>query len=189
MVPYHSLFRSGAITIIILLSRYLLFTIAAVSVDLFQLRVDSLIQLDWRSLVVQVEICRGALHRYASLSTLEIYEAIYKLAVIVSRFGTKLSSKSKRLPAFIKHQANPGNRPLATFPPLRRTTRRSLLLPLPSPSSVSSASTSASVIRLQSHCASVTVRRASNLPDLSTISENRAPRRLVFPEITCNREE
>lgn len=44
----------------------------------------------------------------------QIYEAIYKLAVIgppTSRTGIKLSCKSKRLPAFIKRQANPGNRP------------------------------------------------------------------------------
>lgn len=40
----------------------------------------------------------------------QIYEPIYKLAVIVPRAEIKPSCKSKRLPAFIKRQPNPGNR-------------------------------------------------------------------------------
>ena len=44
------------------------------------------------------------------LLPVQIYEAIYKLAVIVPGTEIKLSCKSKRLPAFIKRQANPGNR-------------------------------------------------------------------------------
>lgn len=105
-------------------------------------------------------------------ATVEIYEAIYKLAVIVPRFGMKLSPKSKRLPAFIKRQANPGNRPLAMLPaapPTSVTTASSFVWPnlaLPPSSSASV------IMRLQSHCA-VTVRHAPNLSDLSSISVNR----------------
>lgn len=126
---------------------------------------------------MQVEICRGASHRYTSLSTLEIYEAIYKLAVIVSHFGTKLSSKSKRLPAFIKHQTNPGNRPLAAFPPLRRTTRRSLLLPLPSPNSVPALPLYASAIPLR-QCDGATRFEFAGFVDDKRKSDD--VRRLVF---------
>lgn len=63
---------------------------------------------DW-PLAVQAGTRRAApLRRFRTVATrVEIYEVIYKLAVIVPRSEIKLSPKSKRLLAFIKCQANP----------------------------------------------------------------------------------
>lgn len=165
---------SGVIRLAILQRRrnnyYTVYNYCSASRSPFKRRADSLIQLAHQKRKPGF----GASRRVAA-ATLEIYEAIYKLAVIVLRFGTKLSPKSKRLPAFIKRQANPGNWPLATLPRRATTSVVKHCLLSFAWTLCRDASTSVSVIRAPCNPG------APNLSGLSSISVNWI-NRLVFPK-------